>query len=180
MIAAIFGGSNIQVSGPTGAMVVVLGPVIATKGIGALAAVTVLAGVIMVAAGVLKLGRVVTLLPWPVIEGFTLGIAMIIFLQQDPRRVRRQSRTKQQRRRIGRTGPRHTVPGSRLCPAGTGGPGRRHHDRCPRIHPQIPGSLIAIIVASIAAQVLDLPVARIGSLPDSLPAPALPSLDWAP
>ncbi|WP_253073985.1 SulP family inorganic anion transporter, partial [Arthrobacter sp. Bi26] len=84
IVAAVFGGSNIQVSGPTGAMVVVLGPVIATQGVGALAAVAVLAGVIVVAAGVLKLGRVVTLLPWPVIEGFTLGIAMIIFLQQVP------------------------------------------------------------------------------------------------
>ena len=48
----------------------------------------------------------------------------------------------------------------------------------PRIHPQIPGSLIAIIIASIAAQVLDLPVARIGTLPDTLPAPVIPALDW--
>lgn len=43
-----------------------------------------LAGLIVLAAGALKLGRVVTFLPWPVIEGFTVGIAAIIFLQQVP------------------------------------------------------------------------------------------------
>ncbi len=84
LVAAVFGGSNIQVSGPTGAMVVVLGPVIAVHGIGALAVVGVLAGLMVITAGILKLGRVVTFLPWPVIEGFTLGIAVIIFLQQVP------------------------------------------------------------------------------------------------
>src|SRR5699024_8830886 len=60
LLAAIFGGSNVQVSGPTGAMVVVL------------------------VTGLLRLGRVVSIIPWPVIEGFTLGIACIIFMQQVP------------------------------------------------------------------------------------------------
>lgn len=83
-VAAVFGGSNVQVSGPTGAMVVVLGPVIASQGLAALAVVTILAELMVLAAGALKLGRVVAFLPWPVIEGFTLGIAVIIFLQQVP------------------------------------------------------------------------------------------------
>src|SRR5471032_2845026 len=84
IVAAVFGGSNIQVSGPTGAMVVVLGPVVVTHGPGVVAIVSVLAGVVVLLAGVLKVGRVVSYIPWPVIEGFTLGIAVIIFLQQVP------------------------------------------------------------------------------------------------
>ena len=84
IVAAVFGGSNIQVSGPTGAMVVVLGPIVARQGAAAVATVSVMAGVVVLAAGVLKLGRIVTFIPWPVIEGFTLGIAAIIFLQQVP------------------------------------------------------------------------------------------------
>lgn len=67
-----------QVSGPTGAMVVVLVPIVASYGVTAVASVTLLA------AGVLRLGRVVGIIPWPVIEGFTLGIACIIFMQQIP------------------------------------------------------------------------------------------------
>ncbi|MGM7775578.1 SulP family inorganic anion transporter [Arthrobacter sp. KNU-44] len=179
VIAAVFGGSNIQVSGPTGAMVVVLGPVIAAHGLGALAAVSVLAGVIVVAAGLLKLGRVVTLLPWPVIEGFTVGIAVIIFLQQVPAAFG------------GKPGPSSNAVISAIQAIGTVSPASVLAPvavvalvavimvASPRIHPRIPGSLIAIIIATVAAQFLDLPVTRIGALPDSLPAPTMPSLDLA-
>ena len=84
VIAAVFGGSNVQVSGPTGAMVVVLAPIVAAHGMGAVAVVSVLAGVMVLIAGAARLGRAVSFIPWPVIEGFTLGIAVIIFLQQIP------------------------------------------------------------------------------------------------
>lgn len=83
-VAAVFGGSNVQVSGPTGAMAMVLAPVVSEHGAGSIALVTVLAGVLVVAAGITGLGRAATFIPWPVIEGFTLGIAAIIFLQQAP------------------------------------------------------------------------------------------------
>ena len=72
VLAAVFGGSNVQVSGPTGAMVVVLAPIVASHGAGAVVVVTLLAGVIVLAAGVLKLGRAVSFIPWPVIEGLSL------------------------------------------------------------------------------------------------------------
>ena len=178
IVAAVFGGSNIQVSGPTGAMVVVLGPVIATQGVGALAAVAVLAGVIVVAAGVLKLGRVVTLLPWPVIEGFTLGIAMIIFLQQVPAAFGVKAGPSSNAAVSAVQGLTTASPAALLAPLALVALVAVIMIAAPRIHPQIPGSLIAIIIASIAAQVLDLPVARIGTLPDTLPAPVIPALDW--
>jgi SulP family sulfate permease len=87
VVAAVFGGSNVQVSGPTGAMVVVLAPIVATHGVGAVAVVAVMAGVLVLIAGILRLGRVVGVIPWPVIEGFTVGIGTIIFLQQVPASV---------------------------------------------------------------------------------------------
>ncbi|MBC7460460.1 MAG: SulP family inorganic anion transporter [Thermoleophilia bacterium] len=84
IVAAVFGGSNVQVSGPTGAMTVVLVPVVAEQGTSAIPLLAVLAGLLVLVAGWAGLGRAVTLIPWPVVEGFTLGIAAIIFLQQLP------------------------------------------------------------------------------------------------
>lgn len=177
VIAAVFGGSNIQVSGPTGAMVVVLGPVIAAHGLGALAAVSVLAGVIVVAAGLLKLGRVVTLLPWPVIEGFTVGIAVIIFLQQVPAAFGTKPGPSSNAVISAAQAIGTVSPASFLAPVAVVALVAVIMIASPRIHPRIPGSLIAIIVATVTAQFLDLPVTRIGALPDSLPAPMIPSLD---
>ena len=78
LVAAVFGGSHVQVSGPTGAMAVVLAPIVVHYGVGSVALVTILAGLLVLAAGASGLGRAVTFIPWPVIEGFTLGIATII------------------------------------------------------------------------------------------------------
>ncbi|WP_078106234.1 SulP family inorganic anion transporter [Arthrobacter sp. SRS-W-1-2016] len=179
VIAAVFGGSNIQVSGPTGAMVVVLGPVIAAHGLGALAAVSVLAGVIVVAAGLLKLGRVVTLLPWPVIEGFTVGIAVIIFLQQVPAAFGAKPGPSSNAAISAIQAISTVSPASVLAPVAVVALVAVIMVASPRIHPRIPGSLIAIIIATVAAQFLGLPVTRVGALPGSLPAPMMPSLDLA-
>lgn len=84
VVAATFGGSNFQVSGPTGAMTVVLIPIVALHGAAVLPLVAVVAGLILVALGVSGVGRYIAYVPWPVITGFTNGIAVIIFLQQLP------------------------------------------------------------------------------------------------
>src|SRR5690606_41581574 len=84
LVAAVFGGSDVQVSGPTGAMTVVLVPVVARHGPDAVLVVSLLAGMLVVAAALARLGRFLAYVPWPVIEGFTIGIAVIIFLQQVP------------------------------------------------------------------------------------------------
>lgn len=179
VVAAVFGGSNVQVSGPTGAMVVVLGPIIATNGVGALATVGLLAGVTVVVAGVLRLGRAVTYIPWPVIEGFTLGIAIIIFLQQVPAAF-------------------GTEPGpstNALIAALQALPTVRWPEAAwalgivlivaavmliaPRIHRLLPGSIIAMVLVSAVPALANLPVATIGELPAGLPAPIVPALSWA-
>jgi SulP family sulfate permease len=83
-LAAIFGGSNYQVSGPTGAMTVVLVPIVSKYGVDALVPLGIFAGVLVVLAGVLKSGSLINKVPWPVMEGFTFGIALVIALQQMP------------------------------------------------------------------------------------------------
>ena len=83
-LAAIFGGSKYQVSGPTGAMTVILIPVIHSYGVGAIPALGLMAGVMVIAMAVFKLGAVINRVPWTVVEGFTVGIALIISLQQIP------------------------------------------------------------------------------------------------
>jgi SulP family sulfate permease len=178
VIAAVFGGSNIQVSGPTGAMVVVLGPIIADRGPGVLAIVCLLGGLIVVVAGVLRLGRAVTYIPWPVIEGFTLGIAIIIFLQQVPAAIGTKpgpsSNAFVAAVQSLRTVDSSTAWGSLVIVVAVavimvGGQ---------RLNRHLPGSIIAIVVVTVVAVVVRLPVATIGQLP-ALPAPRLPDTNGA-
>jgi sulfate permease, SulP family len=83
-IAALFGGSRLQVSGPTGAMTVILIPVIDKFGVIAVPALGLIAGLFVIVMALLKMGTLINKVPHYVIEGFTLGIAIIIALQQLP------------------------------------------------------------------------------------------------
>lgn len=176
VIAAIFGGSNVQVSGPTGAMVVVLAPIVVQYGVGVVAVVSVIAGVFVVLGGILRLGRTVTYIPWPVIEGFTLGIAVIIAAQQVPAALG-----------VATTVDPHAVAaavaafGQLEWPVAAWSIGITLLVVAimvvlPRLHRLLPASLIAIVVVTVLAQLLDAPVAVIGTLPSSLPTPGLPEL----
>src|SRR5206468_6715212 len=75
-------GSRVQIGGPTGAFIVVVAGVIAQFGFDGLLLATMLAGIILVAGGLVRAGRFVALVPEPVIEGFTVGIALIIAVSQ--------------------------------------------------------------------------------------------------
>ena len=79
---ALFGGSRIQIAGPTGAFIVILAGVVAQFGVGGLLVATLMAGVILVAMGLARLGAVIRFIPDPVIVGFTAGIAVIIWVGQ--------------------------------------------------------------------------------------------------
>ncbi len=83
-LAAIFGGSRLQVSGPTGAMTVVLVPIVHQFGTKGVLLVGLMAGLILVIAAFAKIGEHVHRLPTSLIEGFTAGIAIVITLQQLP------------------------------------------------------------------------------------------------
>ncbi len=83
-IAALLGGSRFQVSGPTGAMTVVLIPVISKHGITAIPVLGVMAAAILLLMALLRQGNFIKHVPEPVVEGFTVGIALLIALQQFP------------------------------------------------------------------------------------------------
>ncbi len=175
LVAAIFGGSHVQVSGPTGAMVVILAPIAAIHGANAVITVSLMAGLLVLIAGACRLGRLVQFIPWPVVEGFTLGIALIIFAQQIPAAV-------------GATGestnaiiaavqavraadwPQALVPLAAVLAVAA------LMVSFGRFLPAVPGSFVAIVVLTIAVAATDMPLALIGELPASLPAPTLPNL----
>ena len=179
LVAAVFGGSNIQVSGPTGAMVVVLGPIVVTHGPGVVAMVSVMAGVVVLIGGLLKLGRVVSFIPWPVIEGFTLGIAVIIFLQQVPAAIGAKAGASTNALVAAVESFATVNPATLWWALGSVVVVAAIMVLAPRIHRQLPGSLIAIALVTVVATLASLPLARIGALPSSLPAPGLPALDPA-
>ncbi|WP_454699961.1 SulP family inorganic anion transporter [Arthrobacter humicola] len=179
LVAAVMGGSNVQVSGPTGAMVVVLAPVVASHGAGSIPIVSLLAGLMVCALGISGLGRAVAFIPWPVVEGFTLGIAAIIFLQQVPLAT-------------GTEGiPGHnTLVAAVESASGAALPTVLQTLAvvagvaavmfvAPKVHKSLPASLTAVLLATLAAEMLHLDIPRIGALPHSLPAPAVPSIDPA-
>ncbi|MFT4285548.1 MAG: SulP family inorganic anion transporter [Protaetiibacter sp.] len=179
VVAAVFGGSNVQVSGPTGAMVVVLAPIVASHGLGAVALVSLMAGVIVLVAGVLRLGRAVSFIPWPVIEGFTLGIAVIIFLQQVPALTRADAEGASHTNVVvsAVTALAGSDPRYLLWALGAVAVVALCMILLPRLHRAIPGSLVGIAVVTLLALWLPTPLADIGALPHSLPAPSLPALD---
>jgi sulfate permease, SulP family len=76
------GGSKVQIGGPTGAFVPILAAVVAKFGYEGLAVATVLAGIFLLLMGLLKLGSLIKFIPYPVVAGFTSGIAVIIFIGQ--------------------------------------------------------------------------------------------------
>ena len=79
---SLFGGSRVQIAGPTGAFIVILAGVVAQFGVGGLLVATLMAGVMLVAMGLARLGGVIRFIPDPVIVGFTAGIAVIIWVGQ--------------------------------------------------------------------------------------------------
>ena len=176
-VAAVFGGSGVQVSGPTGAMVVILAPIVAQYGVGAVALLSMMAGALVLVLGLFRLGRAVALIPWPVVEGFTLGIGAIIFLQQVPMAV-----------------GTSVVPGHNTLVAAWEAVTVANLPTAavtlavvvgvaavimlaPRVHRSLPGSLIAVVLATLAVEALGADIPRIGELPHSLPAPSVPYVD---
>lgn len=179
LVAAVFGGSNVQVSGPTGAMTVVLVPIVARYGAGAVFVVSMLAGLLLVVAAIARIGRYIAFIPWPVVEGFTVGIAVIIFMQQVPPALG-VAKPKGENTAVVAAkamvdsfgdGSVQAIGIVVLVAAGMIG--------LPWIRRSLPSSLIAVAIATVVAKAASLDVARIGSLPSSLPMPSLPHTSLA-
>lgn len=81
-IISALGGSRVQIGGPTGAFIVIVYGIVQTYGLDGLMIATILAGVILIIMGLIKLGTLIKFIPLPLITGFTSGIAIIIFITQ--------------------------------------------------------------------------------------------------
>lgn len=179
VVAAVFGGSNLQVSGPTGAMAVVLVPIVARYGAAAVIPVAIMAGGMVAAMGLFGLGRIVDFIPWPVVEGFTIGIATIIFLQQVPLAL---DMPKPEGENTA------LVALSALQTADWSSAGESLAIVAlvvalmvllPRVRRSFPASIVAIVVATVLVARLAWDVMTIGPIPSSIPAPSIPVLDTA-
>lgn len=82
LVISLFGGSKVQIGGPTGAFIIIIYGIIQQYGMEGLAIATVMAGVFLILLGVLKLGTIIQYIPYPIIVGFTSGIAVTIFTTQ--------------------------------------------------------------------------------------------------
>ena len=142
-LAALFGGSRLQVSGPTGAMTVVLVPIFKDFGASGVLFVGLVAGALLVLIALLKIGEHVHRLPTSLIEGFTAGIAVIISLQQFPYLDGWQKAV------FGLTVTALILVGQHYWP-------------------RLPFAFILVILATVAADVLGLNLERIGELPASI------------
>ncbi|MET8807472.1 SulP family inorganic anion transporter [Streptomyces sp. NPDC004546] len=177
-LAAVFGGSNLQVSGPTGAMTVVLVPIVGRYGPTGVLTVGVMAGVMLVALAALRAGKYMQYVPAPVVEGFTLGIACVIGLQQIPNAlgvpkpdgdrvlVVTWRAVEEFAKAPDWTALAFAVGVAAVMLAGV------------RWRPAVPFSIVAVIAATIVAQAAGLDAAQpIGALPAGLPVPSLSFLD---
>ncbi|WP_288669536.1 sulfate permease [uncultured Bacteroides sp.] len=187
-IISLLGGSKVQIGGPTGAFIVIIYGIIQQYGEAGLIVATLMAGILLILLGVFKLGAIIKFIPYPIIVGFTSGIAVTIF-------------TTQIADIFGLNFGGEKVPGDFI--------GKwmiyfRHFDTVnwwnavvsilsiiiiaitPRFSKKIPGSLIAIIVVTIGAYVLKTyagidSIDTIGdrfTIKSELPEAAIPTLNW--
>ena len=181
-IISAFGGSKVQIGGPTGAFIVIVYGIVQQYGVNGLIISTFIAGIMLVLMGLARFGSVIKFIPYPLIVGFTAGIAVIIFSSQVKDLlglsmgaipadfiekwqvyVKSISSFNWYATAIG-VGTVLVILFSR---------------KFTRI---IPGSLIAILLSTVAVQLFSLPVdtigSRFGSIPSAIPMPSVPQLDW--
>jgi SulP family sulfate permease len=182
LISAL-GGSRFQIGGPAGAFIVLIATIVERHGYDGLVLATLMAGAMMLAVGFLQLGTYIKYIPFPVIVGFTAGIAVIIFASQVKELL----------------GLDIANEPAALIPK-IGAIADSIHTLKPatvalallaiaiilvlrRYRPKWPGLLIAVGVTAFAIYLFDLEVATIGTkfggVPRTLPSPSLPPLDWA-
>ena len=199
-LISVLGGSNVQIGGPAGAFIVIVYGIVERYGLANLLICTMLAGVLLLAMGLFKLGGLVRYVPVPIIIGFTNGIAVLIGLSQLKDFLGLQTpkmaadffaQITMLASHLGSVNPAAVVLGAAslalvvlwpksytMAIAPTGRAARTR-----RVASHLPGTLVALVLASLATVFLALPVETIGSrfggIPQALPAFALPEFSWA-
>lgn len=177
ILAAIFGGSNVQVSGPTGAMTVVLIPIVANHGADGVLVVGVLAGLMLLVLAFTSAGRAMKYMPLPVVEGFTAGIALIIGLQQLPAAL---GVDVEGEKVLGLAwgsinawldAPAWQAPVMTLAVAAG-------IVLAARVRSGFPAALVLVAAATAINMLADSGLKTIGYIPSTLPAPRWPEIPW--
>ncbi|MFI8881949.1 SulP family inorganic anion transporter [Streptomyces sp. NPDC053813] len=177
-LAALFGGSNLQVSGPTGAMMVVLVPIVAQYGPGGVLTVGLMAGALLIVLALLRAGRCMRYIPAPVVEGFTLGIACVIGLQQVPNALGVATPEGDKVLVVTWRAVEEFVRAPNWTAVALAAGVAAVMLLGARVRPTVPFSIVAVVAATLATQLFDLRgAAPIGELPAGLPAPSLGFLD---
>jgi SulP family sulfate permease len=183
LAACVLGGSRIQISGPTGAFIVILAGVVAKHGVDGLLVATMMAGVMLLAMGLAKFGRAIRFIPDPVISGFTAGIAVIIWVGQwrdffglpKTGGVQFYDKFWHVLLALPQADPATTALAGLSILLVILGP------RVPGLH-RVPGPLIALVAATATVAGLHLHVATIGSafggIPQGLPHFAWPAMGF--
>jgi sulfate permease, SulP family len=181
-IVSALGGSRVQIGGPTGAFIVIVYGIVQQFGIDGLIIATFLAGILLIIMGFTRMGAVIKFIPHPLIVGFTTGIAVIIF-------------SSQMKDFLGlKMG---AVPADFIAKWASYGANIATVNiysviltlatviiilLWPKVTHKIPGSLIAIVLITALVYFFHLPVetigSRFGAIPNSLPQPVVPHIDW--
>lgn len=182
-VIAVLGGSRTQISGPTGAFVVIIYGIVQKYGYDGLVVATLIAGVMLVLMGLARMGALLKFVPYPVIVGFTSGIAVIIFSSQindllglNIEKVPADFVEKwvEYIRYFSNIDPYTLAVGAASLVIII---------VWPKVTHRVPGQLIAILAVTFAVQYFQIPVAtietRFGGMPTGLPSPQLPTVTWS-
>lgn len=182
-IVSALGGSKVQIGGPTGAFIVIVYGIVMQYGISGLVIATFIAGIILIIMGLVRLGAVIKFIPYPLIVGFTSGIALIIFssevkdflgLNMGSVPAGFLSKWYQFSLHINTTNVYALAIGAITLLIII---------FWPRISHKIPGSLIAILLTTTVVQFFHLPVetigSRFGAIPNHLPGPIIPTINFS-
>ena len=182
-IISALGGSRVQIGGPTGAFIVIVYGIVQQYGIEGLTIATFIAGVMLMLMGFARLGSVIKFIPHPLIVGFTSGIALIIFSSQIKDFMGLQMGAVPADfidKWVAYAGHMSSVNvyaiviavGTVVITTFFG-----------KITHRVPGSLVAIVLCTVAVSVFHLPVetiaSKFGAIPSMLPMPHIPMLDLA-
>jgi SulP family sulfate permease len=178
-IVSLLGGSRFQIGGPAGAFIVLVSLTAERHGIDGVILATLMAGVFLIAAGLLRLGTYIKFIPYPVTVGFTAGIAVIIFASQLRDLLGITLTTKEP----GEFLPKlealaRGLPTANVSAVAVAAVSVAIIVVLRKLRPHWPGILIAVVVAALATWALSLPVetigTRFGGIPRQLPSPAFP------
>ena len=181
-IISALGGSRVQIGGPTGAFIVIVYGIVQSYGVGGLVIATFIAGILLILMGLARLGSVIKFIPYPLIVGFTSGIAIVIFSSQIKDLLgltmgavpadfpAKWKAYFQHLPTIGMYAPMLSAATVAIIAW------------WPKVSKKIPGSLVAVLLTTVVVVALHLPVetvgSRFGKIESALPHPFIPGLDF--